>query len=174
MSPPPAPPAPPTPAEQRPALATDPRWAMAEDALLVRLDQLSRWQAERWAAGHERRLSPLASMAVRVAAMQLAIERGRDGYLEAAFERLAAAAAGADWVGDHCGGACTDPAHREATAETVEAVTELAQQALMAVVVAGEAAAGLLRADRAAHLDQAARSMLGASVLDGSWPPGRA
>jgi hypothetical protein len=129
---------------------------------------MTRWEAERWAAGYERRLSPLAATGLRVAVMQLAIESRRDAYLGAAFDRLEAVVAAAPWAAHRCDGACDDPDHRLATTEIVGAVTELTQQALAASVLADELAIRPFPPVKVHHLDRAVEVVLGGSDRNGS------
>ena len=111
-------------------------WLEAEDLIMRQIGRLGRWDAERWAAGHERQLPRISLMALRVAYMQAAIDSNKNSYLEAAFDRMETAVASLDWAMPQPG---FDPEQRSALAETVLAVTEVAQHALTAVVLAREA-----------------------------------
>ena len=114
-------------------------WYRAEQDVIERVGSLSRWDAERWAAAHERRNPPPSLIALRAALMQVALNTKRADYLDAAFKRIGRAVAKNDWA-DHRAAAdqatpalCGDV--KEAVRETAAAVAEMAQHALAATVL---------------------------------------
>ncbi len=106
-------------------------WLFSEKTVIRSVDSLTRWDAERWAAGHERRLPPVRLVGLQASLMQVAINAERDDYLESAFKRIERAVTKRPWS-DHrtVGGEAT-----QAVKETTTAVVQLAQYALAAEVL---------------------------------------
>jgi hypothetical protein len=125
-------------------------WMVSEEAIVESIHSLSRWDAERWAAGHERRLPPVPMAGLRVALMQLAINNGRDDYLDSAFKRIERAVTRQPWT-DH---RAVGTEATGAVKETTVAVTQLAQYALAAEVLA-DLIVGKLPPHRCRQLDLA-------------------
>ncbi len=110
---------------------TEEVWLFSERTVIESVDSLTRWDAERWAAGHERRLPPVRLAGLHASLMQVAINAERDQYLESAFKRIERAVTKRPWS-DH------RTVQREATQavkETRTAVVQLAQYALAAEIL---------------------------------------
>ncbi len=116
----------------------DQAWVTAEEHILKRIASLTMWEAERWAAAHERQLGQISLMELRVSYLYAAGESHEADYLRLAFSRIEAAIAGLEWApcstGEH-----DDTDRIMALSETVGAVTAVARHALTAVVLADEA-----------------------------------
>ena len=116
----------------------DRAWATAEEHILKRIGSLTMWEAERWAAAHERQLGQISLMELRVSYLFSAGESVEADYLRLAFSRIEAEIARLEWApcstGEH-----DDTDRIMALGETVGAVTAVARHALTAVVLADEA-----------------------------------
>jgi hypothetical protein len=111
--------------------APDPAWNQAEQLIIDRVTGLSRWDAERWAAAHERQLSRISLTAMRVSYLRVARSGGAGDYLGAAFDRIGQAVSQTSWAQvSTLGGE-----QGEVMDEIVLAVTEVAQHALATVVL---------------------------------------
>lgn len=107
-------------------------WITAEELIIERIGSMTRWDAERLAAAHERQLPPVSLKALRACFMQAAINGDRDVYLETAFNRIKAAVARMSWADRRS----VEAEARSAVQETSSAVVELAQHALVGTVLA--------------------------------------
>lgn len=138
-------------------------WADAEETIIDVIRSLSRWDAERWAAGHERLNPPVSLVALQATLMQAAIAAGRDDHLERGFKRIERTVADLPWADrrpfDRTIGAMV--------AETAAAVTELAQQALAGAVLA-DVLPDRLTPRRLDALNRARRTV---SITAASRPP---
>ncbi|MDH3683566.1 MAG: hypothetical protein OEV40_26910 [Acidimicrobiia bacterium] len=137
--------------ESRPSDA----WAAAEESIIEAISSLSRWDAERWAAGHERRNPPVSLVALQAAVMQAAIASGRDDHLERGFKRIERTVARAPWADRRP----FDRPIKTMVSETAAAVAELAQQALAAAVLA-DVLTDHLSPRRLTNLDAAHRTIV--------------
>ncbi len=111
--------------------AQEAAWTEAENHITERLQALSRWDAERWAAAHERRFPPVTLLALQAWYTQAAIDVDRIEALAAGWDRLDAVIRARPWADQE---PWTGDA-RQAVAEVTTAVVELARQALAAAIL---------------------------------------
>ncbi|MCP3988225.1 MAG: hypothetical protein GY724_04060 [Actinomycetia bacterium] len=114
-----------------PTLEAEEVWLFSEKTVIESVDSLTRWDAERWAAGHERRLPPIRLAGLQASLMQVAINAERDQYLDSAFKRIERAVTKQPWS-DH---RIVEGEATQAVKETKAAVVRLAQYALAAEVL---------------------------------------
>ena len=107
-------------------------WTQAEELIVDQIASLTRWDAERWAAAHERQLPPVSFRALRASFMQAAINSDKDIYLETAFKRIEGVVTKMPWADRRI----VDAKARPAVKETSTAVAQMAQHALVAAVLA--------------------------------------
>lgn len=146
---------------EEPEREAETAWIEAEAFIIDRISGLSRWDAERWTAAHEREVPPVSMRALRASVMQAAINARKSDVLEAAFERIEHAVATSAWAtptgdahahADANSNADGDRAFEEAVEEAAEGVTGIAQHAMAAVVLAEELEAGGLSEQRQEQL----------------------
>lgn len=141
-------------------------WIRAEERIVDRIGSLTRWDAERWAAAHERQLPLVSLRALRASFMQAAINSDKDIYLETAFRRLQGVVTKMPWADLRI----VDAAARPAVKETSTAVVEVAQHALVAAVLAEVTGQMSLRRQRQLELaEEKVRQSLPSA--NGAWPP---
>lgn len=121
-----------------------PGWRQAELHIIDRINHLSRWDAERWAAAHERQRSRITQTARQVSNLRAASAGPAGDYLGAAFGRIDDAANHCPWAHDTTAGG--DGA--DVMDEIVTAVAEVAQHALATVVLATVVPGGDLPGDQ--------------------------
>lgn len=114
-----------------------PAWVNAEEHILKRIGSLTMWEAERWAAAHERQLGQISLMELRVSYLHATGESAEWNFLHDAFARIDSEIEQLDWTpcatGQH-----DDDDRIVALEETVGAVSAVARHALTAVVLADE------------------------------------
>lgn len=112
-------------------------WVTAERHIIDSIGSLTMWEAEHWAAAHDRQLPQISLMAHRVAYLQVAGGSPESDYLELAFERIDHAVRTMGWAtAGTADGAGSD--RTLALGETLTAVAAVARHALAAVVLFDE------------------------------------
>lgn len=114
-----------------------PAWVTAEEHIRKRIASLTMWEAERWAAAHERQRGQISLMELRVSYLHATGEAAEWDFLREAFERIDSEIQQLDWT--PCATGQHDDVDRiVALEETVGAVGAVARHALTAVVLADE------------------------------------
>lgn len=118
-------------AENIPGPTDDPAWLKAEEHILDRIASLSMWEAERWAAAHDRHLPRISLLANRLSFLHATGNSPRQTYLDGAFTRIDEAIDELGWT--DIGDPGTELA--QAVLETMTAVNAVARHAITSVVL---------------------------------------